>query len=424
MRGSLVVIALSALGLVALLAGGCATMTATPAAAAGAAAADEATPRQLQERQVIVTVPATSLERVTALGVDLARDHGLTQGGAFPLPSIGVHCVVFVVPPGRAIDDVVARLAADPRVESVQVNRLFRALADAPADPYASLQHGARAVRAWAAHRVATGRGVTVAVIDTGLDAGHPDLEGRVADWANFVEGGERTFARDRHGTAVAGVIAARADNRVGIVGIAPDATVVAAKACSPRTGRPSEAICSSWSLARAVDYSVTAGARVLNLSLAGPPDRLLERLLRRALERGVVVVAAALEDGPEAPGFPASLDQVIAVVSSDLRGMARAPAAAARGHTVAAPGVDIITTVPGRAWDYLSGSSLAAAHVSGIAALLLEREPRLSPADLRGLLLSTARPAAGGGAAGPSHADACAALARLAGDLDCPPAR
>jgi subtilisin family serine protease len=399
-----------------VLAAGCASLE------AAGPGAEPALPKQLVDRQVIVTLAPASPERWAALAGELAQAHALSQAGAFPLSSLGVQCIVFLVPADRTVDDVVARLAADPRVESVQPNRIFRGLA-AREDPYSPLQHGPRAVRAWAAHRWATGRGVTVAVVDTGVETEHPDLKGRVARTANFVEGGERSFLLDRHGTAVTGVIAARAGDGVGISGIAPEAEIVAAKACWHRTPADREAVCSSWSLARAVDFAVTSGARVLNLSLTGPRDRLLERLILRALERKIVVVAAAVEDGAEAPGFPASLDMVIGVVSSDPRG---GVTAAAHGGPplLAAPGVDILTTVPRRAYDYLSGSSMAAAHVSGIVALLLQRDGRLTPGEVRAILLATARPAPAHAGLGTAVglADACAAVARLVSGPPCPP--
>ena len=130
-----------------------------------------------------------------------------------------------------------------------------------------------RLVRADLAHRWATGKGVHVAVIDTGVETGHPDLLGQIGLTATFVEGGEQTFDQDHHGTAVAGVIAARADNGIGTFGIAPGVTLTALKACWPPTPGTAEALCSSWTLQRAVNTAIEARVQLLNLSLAGPPD-------------------------------------------------------------------------------------------------------------------------------------------------------
>jgi subtilisin family serine protease len=142
----------------------------------------------------------------------------------------------------------------------------------------------------------------------------------------------------------------------------------------------------------------------VINLSLTGPRDPLLARLVAGALARDIPVVAAAA--GGQELGFPASEAGVLAVGSAptdSLRSAAGAP--------LTAPGVDILTTVPGAAYDFLSGSSLAAAHVTGLIALLLERDPGLSPAELATLIGRTARPSNPHGA---RVVDACAALADL----------
>ena len=207
---------------------------------------------------VVVTLAPASSDSPDRIPVELAGAHGLRHVGAFPLTSIGVHCLVFEVPANRAMDEVLRGLAADRRVESAQPNQVFRNLAAGPPDPYASFQYGARAIRAPQAHRWATGRGVTVAVIDTGIETEHPDLLGRVAKTANFVDGGAQSFAQDRHGTAVAGVIGARANNNEGIFGVAPEADLIGIKACWHSTARGLEARCSSWTLAKAIDFAVS----------------------------------------------------------------------------------------------------------------------------------------------------------------------
>ena len=133
-----------------------------------------------------------------------------------------------------------------------------------------------------------------VAVVDTGVDFDHPDLRGRVVKAQNFVDRvGDRNFTTDVHGTAVAGLIAATAGNGVGIVGVAPEAEIYALKACWQQPPGAREAVCNSYTLAKAVDFAIGQGVQVLNFSLAGPPDPLLGRLIGQALARGIVVVAA-----------------------------------------------------------------------------------------------------------------------------------
>ena len=400
-----------ALAALAVLAPGCAT---TSPGTGARPAEGEALPKQLVERAVVVTLAPVSSDSPDRIPVELAGAHGLRHVGAFPLTSIGVQCLVFEVPANRAMDAVLRGLAADRRVESAQPNHVFRNLAAGPPDPYASFQYGARAIRAPQAHRWATGRGVTVAVIDTGIETKHPDLRGRVAKTENFVDGGEQSFAQDLHGTAVAGVIGARANNNEGIFGVAPGADLLGIKACWHSTAGGLEARCSSWTLAKAIDFAVINGTRVINLSLGGPPDPLLTRLIAKAIERGATVVAAAM-DGADAPGFPASLPLVIGVVASDSHNDVRSDE---RNRTtmLAAPGVEILTTAPPHAYAFLSGTSLAAAHVSGVVALLLQREPRMSPSQVRLVLFATARPVTASGVPAIGLVDACAALARVVG--------
>ena len=161
--------------------------------------------------------------------------------------------------------------------------------------------------------------------------------------------------------------------------------------------------VCSSFTLAKAVQYALRHQAQVLNFSLSGPPDVLLERLLDRALAQGVTIVAAVDPDAGDA-GFPASHALVIPVAAQG--------AAGTNERMLLAPGHDILTTTAGGGWGFMSGNSLAAAHVSGVAALLLERSPDLKPQQLHALLVRSAVPPTGPN--GPPALDACAALAQV----------
>ena len=234
-------------------------------------------------------------------------------------------------------------------------------------------------------HRVATGKGVKVGVVDTGLDVDHPDLRGRVAGIANYVESGERSFTSDVHGTAVAGILAAASNNQVGIVGVAPEALLYVFKACWQEPPASRQAVCDSYTLARAVDAALGQGVQVLNLSLSGPPDPFLSRLLGAAIAKRTVVVAAydgALADG----GFPASRDGVLGVGAEARAGD---PRGAVGKPPLVGPAVDVLSTAPRASYDFFNGSSFAAAHVAGVAALLLERRPSLTAAEVRELLVA-----------------------------------
>ena len=379
-------------------------------------------PKQLQSRQIIVALPDRLRSDWAAIAGALQAQYRLRPVGEFPLNSIKAQCLVFQVPADQSLGAVIARLKTDPRVELAQPNQTFEGLQTVTHDPYAGLAYGAKLIRADGARRISTGQGVAVAVIDTGADLDHPDLRGRIAETATFVEGGEPSFHTDRHGTAVAGVIGAHADG-AGFDGIAPQARLTVLKACWYPDRAGSKARCSSWSLAKAVDFATNHNVRVINLSLGGPPDDLLTRLLTAAHRRGVVVVAATL-DNQDDPGFPASLDTAIPTLACD----ANRRIAPLRWRNVAfvaaAPGVDIVAPAPSVGYRLVSGSSLAAAHVTGLVALLLQQAPQLTPDQVKAVLRATATPIPGlkpPAASVVGLVDACAALARQAPSLACP---
>ncbi len=360
-------------------------------------------------QQVMVTYPPAPPSIWARNSAEIARNYGLRLVGAWTMTSLGEQCAVFEVLRGSA-ESVVRRLSSDPLVGLAQTIQTFET--QAYNDPLAHLQYSSQTLRLDQAHRWATGKGVRVAVVDTGVDIDHPDLRGRIRKAQSFVDGGEHSFTTDVHGTAVAGVIAAAADNDVGIVGVAPGAEVLALKACWHLPARRG-AMCNSYTLAKAVDFAIAQGAQVLNFSLAGPKDPLLGRLLGTALSRGIVVVAA---DGGPAFDFPASREGVIGLRGSDpLRGGLTGPDKTL--SSLAAPGVDILTTAPRASYDFFSGSSLAAAQASGIAALLLEKNPKLTPVQVAEIIRRTAHPLA---ATSVSQVDACAALASAQGHGSC----
>lgn len=343
---------------------------------------------------LIVTVALAEPEALAETAAALEAEHALELVSEWPLASIEVHCFVFRlvgVPYAVAHE----RLVADARVRTVQPMQRFETLAGAYADDLFALQDGLHAIAAPPAHALATGRGVRVGVVDTFPDADHPDLARRVSLMRDFVGNGG---AAETHGTAVAGVIGADARNARGIVGVAPDAELLALRGCwEPEPG--GRGVCSSFSLARALNFALIEGVNIVNLSLGGPHDPLIAELVAELLARRTVVVAARGEG--ERPSFPASADGVLSVAAAG-RTTAR------RSGELEAPGVDVLSTAPDGRFDFFSGSSVAAAHVSGIAALLLERRPGLTPGEI-GVALSAGRARAA------RLVNACAAL-RAAG--------
>ncbi|MGI9301289.1 MAG: S8 family serine peptidase [Gammaproteobacteria bacterium] len=341
----------------------------------------------------------------------LATSYGLTQVADWPIAPLGVHCVVFEVPPGRSTAQAIAALSGDADVEIAQPMNLFEVLSTSYDDPYLHLQHGVLAMQVEHAHQWTSGKGVDVAVVDTGIDTGHPELKDHIAHTRNFVSHQPDVFDTDVHGTAVAGVIASAANNGVGIVGVAPDVRILALKACWQT--RRDGAYCSSFTLAQAISFAIERGADVINLSLGGPPDPILRRLIARAAEGGAIIVAAGGKHDDDNGDFPSSLSEVIAVHAAESEGGSRS--------RLSAPGVDILTTMPDGRFDFMSGSSLAAAHVSGVVALLLERDRELSPGGLVRLLTDTSQAAPERVSNAVQIVNACTAVAELIGAEECP---
>lgn len=326
----------------------------------------------------------------------IARDAGLELVEAWPMQILAIDCVIMAVPEGQSLDAAAERVSHMAGVAWSQPIHHFETQAG-PAAYNDRLYRAQPAAQRWqlaAIHRVATGKGVTVAVIDSSVDAAHPDLRGRIGTMRDFVGGGG---APEAHGTEVAGIIAARANNAMGIVGVAPDARIMGLRACwqsrtTPRT------TCDTLSLAKALTFAIESGADVINLSLSGPRDELLARLVQVGMARGAAVVAAI--DPRSGTGFPASVPGVLAVAADGVAG--------ARVGVYNAPGRDIPTTEPGGRWYLVSGNSYAAAHVSGLLALVRQLKPR-------GAARSLSASHGGGGAV-----DACDTIRRVAPALGC----
>lgn len=311
---------------------------------------------------------------------DIARRHSLTLVSEWPIEQLQMHCVLFRIPPGTTREAVIEKLLTDKRVLIAQPLNEFESASNAGTpfdDPYARLQSNVNALDVAEAHAFSKGAGIRVAIIDTGVDTEHPDLAGRTQLTRNYIDDDANEFRNDRHGTQVAGLIAAAANNGIGIVGVAPDVRLMAYKACWQPT--PSTAgRCNSFTLAQALADALAAKAQVINLSLVGPSDPLLEALVEKAIASGVVVVGAVSEDPRYR--FPAKLPRVLPV--------AEAEASAADGDDVLrAPARDIVTLVPNGHYDFASGSSLATAQISGVVALLLARNQKLGVDKLRAML-------------------------------------
>lgn len=318
--------------------------------------------------------------------VDIAEDYDLEVIAQWPVTELGVHCVVYYVPDGKSIEELEKALTKDKRVELVQRMGLFKVLGAANRDPYYTLQYSGQAIELEQLHKRSTGDGVRIAIIDTGIDVQHPDLDGQFIDVRNFVFEISKSFETDLHGTAVAGIIGAKGDNGVGIVGIAKDAKMYAYKACWHTALNSMDAACNSFTLALAINSAIRKGAQIINLSLTGPSDSLLRALLQHAIDRGIIVVAADDGVAVEDFGFPASMPQVIAVRNT----MTASADLVSKLNIVTMGGTEILTTMPDGTYDFISGSSFAAASVSGLAALALQLQPNLTSTEIRSTLQYT----------------------------------
>lgn len=344
---------------------------------------------------------------------ELGRDYHLRQIRAWAIEPLHMYCAVLEIPEGADRDALLARLARDPRVRLAQPLQMFQTRTQPYNDPYVGLQRGFQQMDVADAHAIATGDGVRVAVIDTGADLHHPDLKERIQKAINVVDTDDRQFSMDRHGTEVAGVIAAAANNREGIVGVAPRAKLLIIKACWQLEANADPAECNSFTLAQGLVAALDAGAQVVNLSLAGPADLLLHQIIGAGLKRGVIFVGAA----PEMAESDALMNQpgIIEVASQES-----VPQGDAR---VYAPGTEVLTLLPGGRYDFASGSSLATAQVTGLVALMLSRRPSLSSALAQRFLQQTSERLVHVGSNGSSPSvNACAALAAATGGGGCKP--
>jgi len=315
---------------------------------------------------------------------ELARRHRLERIGSQNFPLIGGTIGLFRIVDRRSVETASRELATEASVSSVQPNFRY-VLQDQKAaltegDP---AQYALQKLRLPQAHALAHGANVTVAVIDSGIDVTHPELANAVVD--SFDALGSRE-GPDVHGTGIAGAIVSHAR----LMGSAPAARILAIRAFGVAA---SGAASTSFVILKGLDYAAAHGAQIVNMSFAGPKDGLIERGIAAAAAKGILMVAAAGNGGPKSPPlYPAANPNVIAVSATDAQD--RLFAASNRGGhiAIAAPGVDIFLPAPNEKYQMTSGTSFSAAFVSGLAALVLERNPVLKPDQVRAILVKTAR--------------------------------
>ncbi|HMJ30818.1 MAG TPA: S8 family serine peptidase, partial [Xanthobacteraceae bacterium] len=322
---------------------------------------------------------------VANLGVSILATEDLTILGS---TAVRLH-----IDDGRTPAEVIRALAAVQMVAVAQPQYVYNldqaAGAPAPSSsrseglPGDAAQYILQKLSLGDVHRMIRGTNVPIAVIDSEIDAAHPDLEGAVTQRYDAVGAPDKPHP---HGTGMAGAIAARQR----LLGTAPAARLLAVHAFSTSVATPES---TTFNILKGINWAVNQGARVINMSFAGPKDPSLERALKLAYDKGIVLIAAAGNAGAKSPPlFPGADPLVIAVTATDVDDKLFTGANRGKYISVAAPGVDILVPAPENTYQITTGTSVAAAEVSGIVALLLERNPKLTPADIRRILQASAR--------------------------------
>ena len=280
----------------------------------------------------------------------------------------------------------IRRLAMNEKVAYVERDTKVQVLED----PVESLPWGVDRIDADLVHPSNTGAGINIAVIDTGIDYTHPDLKNNYKGGYDYVNGDTDPKDDHGHGTHVAGTIAA-VDNEIGVIGVAPDANLYAIKALdSTGSGYISDII-------YGINWATQEGMDIITMSLGSDSDsQALNDAVDAAYRDGVLIIAAAGNDGnPKAIGdsinFPAAYSSVIAVTATDSDDIRADWSSTGLSAELAAPGVGILSTARGGTYAYGSGTSMAAPHVAGVAALIMESDSSLTNAEVRARLQDTA---------------------------------
>ena len=315
----------------------------------------------------------------------LARRHRLTQleSRDFTLPPR--RLARLRINDGRPVAAVIRSLQQEASILAAQPNYYYSleqgASVATAADPP---QYVLSKMRLPEAHGIATGKNVKIAVIDSGIDGQHPDLQGVIAATYDALPSSDQT--PHPHGTGMAGAIG----SHQRLLGIAPGARILGVRAFGVSDNGAQG---TSMNIVKGLEWAVQQGAQVINMSFAGPRDPILEQAIKSLKDRGIIMIAATGNAGPKSPPlFPGADVNVIGVSATDVDDKTYKNAVRGKQVAIAAPGVDILVPAPAGGYQLTTGTSVAAAHISGVVALMLERNPRLTPADVRAILSATAK--------------------------------
>lgn len=312
----------------------------------------------------------------------LAKQHRLKLLERFELKSVGLSVFRYTVSAQKK-NDIIRALRQTQWVNSVQHNHIYTT----HAEPYAAQQSAQQRYGINKVQSKYSGKGIKIAVIDNAVDSDHKDLAANILnasttkqyDFVGEREGSKAYLQGEIHGTAIAGIIAA-AKNNFGIAGVAPAAKLLALRACYQQYPRKPKSVCFSHGISKALDQALLSKVSIINMSFGTlQQDPLAEVLIKQAARKGVLLVAAA-GNNPHLtkPAFPARMPQVLAVAGTDEQGH-RVPNEQVAGQAdVVAPLVQFFTSVPDDRHNFISGTSMSTAFVSGVLALALEKQNRL----------------------------------------------
>ncbi len=341
--------------------------------------------------QLIVRMRGTA--RLEAKGVDALRmfRRRFTSLNISAARAILPETYRLDVAAGSELEALARQVSADPSVAYAQPNYIRHAFR-AVNDPLSTFQYALSRVNAYAAWDITTGSSnVTIAVVDSGVNAGHADLAGRVLPGHDFVNDDDDANDDVSHGTQGAGIIAASGDNGQGVAGMCWQCRILPVKVLN-RKGSGSDDV-----VAQGIRWAVDRGARIVNLSLGGEDDSpVIHDAVMYAKQKNVLVVVAAgnSADQGNPVEYPAAYPEVLAVGATDQNDQHVFFSEAQPYVAVSAPGWNVATTANERdlsSYGAPSGTSFSAPYVAGLAGLLLSVNPNLDANALRTLIVSTA---------------------------------
>jgi len=304
---------------------------------------------------------------------EIVSQYDLRVVDVWPLENIHELCLVVRFDPRE-----LPALKLDRRIASIQTVNHFDVMGGISYnDPKFSLQFGDQTEQLQKLHEWSTGENIRVGIIDTPVDLDHEDLRDQIISQQIFIK--DNLDEKDElHGTAVAGIIAANSDNGIGVVGFAPDVSLNSYAACYYRDSWK-RGVCDTFSLAKALAAAHEDQLDIVNLSLAGPEDPLLTRLISSLVADGTIVIAADNLSNP-AKRFPASMHTVIAVTTPNAIRSFQSP--------VVRTADEHLSTKPGDAYQFFYGASMSAARITALTSLMVSKQS-LSYNEARLMLLT-----------------------------------